>query len=84
MKVAGLEWDEANRAKCREHGVSLASIGQMFRRPIAVFPDPLHSRQEERFKAIGKGDDGRSIFVAFTLRAQGPDAYPSDQREIHA
>ena len=31
------------------------------------FPRPP-SRQEERFKAIGAGDDERSIFVAFTLR----------------
>ena len=54
MKVAGLEWDEANRAKCQKHGVSLASIEAMFRGPIAVFPDPFHSRQEERFKAIGQ------------------------------
>jgi len=70
MKVAGLEWDEANGAKCRKHGVSPASVEQMFRRPIAVFPDPSHSRQEERFKAIGTSDDERSIFVAFTLRTR--------------
>jgi uncharacterized DUF497 family protein len=40
----------------------------MFRQPLAVFPDPAHSHHEERFKAIGKSDAGRHIFVVFTLR----------------
>ncbi len=31
---------------------------------------PLHSKPEERFKAIGKTDKGRGIFVVFTLRTQ--------------
>jgi uncharacterized DUF497 family protein len=70
IRVAGFEWDEANRPKCQEHGVSLAAIEAMFQRPIAVFPDPSHSRHEERFKAIGKNNDGRSIFVVFTLRTR--------------
>ncbi len=85
MKVADLEWDEGNRAKCRKHGVALAAIEQMFRRPIAVFPDPTHSRQEERFKAIGKGDDGRSIFVVFTLRTRKGQTFirPISARYMH-
>jgi len=40
----------------------------MFRGSIAVLPDLLHSKSEERFKAIGQSDDGRWIFVVFTLR----------------
>jgi uncharacterized protein len=40
----------------------------VFNSSIAVLPDPMHSKSEERFKAIGQSDDGRWIFVVFTLR----------------
>jgi uncharacterized DUF497 family protein len=33
-----------------------------------VFPDPEHSDREERFKAIGRTEDRRAVFVVFTLR----------------
>jgi len=39
-----------------------------FRGPVAVVSDPLHSKREERFKAIGKTDKVRGIFVVFTVR----------------
>lgn len=68
MEVAGFDWDEGNRAKCQKHGVSPAAIEAIFCSPIAVLPDPLHSKSEERFMAIGKGEEGRGIFVVFTLR----------------
>jgi uncharacterized DUF497 family protein len=66
--ASGFDWDEGNREKCRKHGVSVADIEAMFLRPLAVFPDPEHSRAEERFKSIGTTDQGRHIFVVFTLR----------------
>lgn len=69
MRVAGFDWDEANRSKCQAHGVSPA-IEEIFRGPVAVLPDPRHSKAEERFKAIGKTDKGRGIFVVFTLRVR--------------
>jgi uncharacterized DUF497 family protein len=40
----------------------------MFRGSIAVLPDLLHSKSEERFKAFGRSDNGRWIFVVFALR----------------
>ncbi len=70
MRVAGFEWDEGNRSKCQKHGVSTAAVESLFHRPIAVLPDPLHSKSEERFKAIGKTDKGRGTFVVFTLRTR--------------
>ncbi len=70
MRVAGFDWDEGNRSKCRKHGVSTVAIESLFHRPIAVLPDPLHSKSEERFKAIGNTDKGRAIFVVFTLRTR--------------
>ena len=70
MRIAGFDWDESNRSKCQKHGVSTAAIESLFHRPIAVLPDSLHSKPEERFKAIGKTDKGRGILVVFTLRTQ--------------
>ncbi len=70
MEVAGFDWDEGNRSKCQKHGVSPAAIEALFGSTIAVLPDPGHSKSEERFMAIGKGADGRGIFVVFTLRAR--------------
>src|SRR5260370_38675745 len=70
MQVAGFDWDEGNRSKCQRHGVSPAAIEAIFRSPIAVLPDPLHSKSEQRFMAIGRSDAGRGIFVVFTLRTR--------------
>ena len=70
MEIAGFDWDEGNRSKCQKHGVSEAAIESMFRSSIAVLPDPLHSKSEERFKAIGKSDGGRWIFLVFTVRVR--------------
>ena len=68
MTVAGFEWDEGNRRKCRKHGVSQEEIEAMFHQPLSVFPDPAHSPHEERFKAIGKSHEGRNILIVFTIR----------------
>jgi uncharacterized DUF497 family protein len=68
VSTAGFEWDRANRDKCGKHGVSIVAIEAAFRRPIAVFPDPVHSQMEERFKAVGRTDDGRHMLIVFTLR----------------
>jgi uncharacterized protein len=70
MQVASFDWDDGNRSKCQEHGVPQTAIESMFRGSIAVLPDPIHSKSEERLKAIGKSDDGRWIFVVFTLRTR--------------
>lgn len=85
-RVAGFEWDVANRGKCQKHGVSLAEIESAFHRPIAVSPDTAHSLVETRFKAIGKTDSGRSILVVFTLRSRGGETLirPISARYMHA
>ncbi len=70
LAVVGFDWDKGNRDKCRKHGVPLAAIESVFDGPTAVFPDPAHSEAEERFKAIGRTEDGREVFIVFTLRKQ--------------
>ena len=75
LGVAGFEWDKGNRDKCQKHGVPLAAIESLFRRPLAVFPDPEHSGTEERFKAIRRADEGRSVLIVFTLRKRGDETF---------
>jgi hypothetical protein len=68
VRVAGFDWDAANRDKCERHGVTVAAIEALFRQPLASVPDPAHSRAETRFKAIGQSESGRYVLMAFTLR----------------
>lgn len=84
--VAGFDWDVGNTAKCREHGLSISDIEPLFRRQIAVFPDPAHSADEERFKAIGTTDVGRGVLVVFTLRHRDDEILirPISARYMHA
>ncbi len=85
LEVAGFEWDKGNRDKCQKHGVALAAIEGLFRGPLAVFPDPAHSGAEERFKAIGRTEDGRGVLIVFTLRKQrdGTRIRPVSARYMH-
>src|SRR5437764_14029023 len=84
-RIRGFDWDEGNRGKCQAHGVSIAEIESAFERPIAVVPDPAHSRSEQRFKAIGITAGLRHVFVVFTLRRRGSDTLirPISARYMH-
>jgi uncharacterized DUF497 family protein len=75
-----------NRTKCQKHGASLAAVEGVFHRPLAVFPDPAHSETEERFKAVGRTEDDRSILVVFTLRRRNGSTFvrPISARYMHA
>lgn len=68
MRIDGFDWDRGNRAKCRRHGVSIEEIEALFEGDPGVYPDPAHSVEEERLRAIGRNREGRFIIVAFTLR----------------
>jgi uncharacterized DUF497 family protein len=83
--VSGFDWDIGNRDKCQEHGVALAVIERLFAQPVAVFPDPAHSAEEERFKAIGRSGDGRCVLIVFTLHVRdgGVLIRPISARYMH-
>ena len=68
--VVGFDWDAGNRAKCQKHGVSVAELEGLFRRPLLIIPDASHSESEERLLAIGKSASGRSVFLVFTIRVR--------------
>ena len=66
--VAGFDWDEGNWPKCGKHGVSKAEIEHVLRSRPLVLPDRHPRDRETRFDAVGQNEDGRYIFVVFTLR----------------
>ena len=84
LRIAGFDWDDGNREKCRGHGVGRSDIEALFGRPIAVFPS-VHAKDEARFKAIGTNAEGRHIFVVFTLRRRAADTFirPIGARYMH-
>ncbi|MEJ2378210.1 MAG: BrnT family toxin [Pseudolabrys sp.] len=70
LAAAGFDWDGGKLEKCRRHGVEIADIEAMFQRLLWVIPAPVHSRREDRLRAIGTDPKGRHIFAVFTLRGR--------------
>ena len=70
MECTGFDWDDGNRDKNWEkHGISDTECEEVFfNQPLVVRHDSSHSDDEQRFWALGQIDDGRKLFVAFTLR----------------
>jgi uncharacterized DUF497 family protein len=64
------QWDEANTDKnWRKHRVASSECESIFfNKPLLVDADIGHSVREQRFYAFGKTNEGRFLFVAFTLR----------------
>ncbi len=85
-QIEGFEWDQGNRLKCQQHGVSLAEIEALFGATVQVAPDPAHSHAETRYLAIGKTGGGRHVFLAFTIRTHGERRLirPISARYMHA
>jgi hypothetical protein len=85
MKFAGFDWDAGNRAKCEKHGLSTNSIEAAFQGGLMVLPDAAHSQTEQRFRAIGRDEAGRPLFVVFTLRGLAAEAFirPISARYMH-
>ncbi|MFP4561612.1 MAG: BrnT family toxin [Thiohalorhabdus sp.] len=83
--VTGFDWDEGNaRKKAEKHGVSQAEAEQVFfNAPLLTTPDTGHSKQEPRFHALGRTDEGRQLHLTFTLRAQGTLIRVISARDMH-
>jgi uncharacterized DUF497 family protein len=64
----GVDWDEGNRDKCQQHGVTIGAVEQLFGTPVVILPDEENSLGKQRYRAIGVSSERRMIFVVFTLR----------------
>ncbi|HEY3973560.1 MAG TPA: BrnT family toxin [Candidatus Sulfotelmatobacter sp.] len=85
LDANGFDWDRGNRAKCEKHGLSVADIEDVFARPLAILPDSAHSQRERRFRAVGRTERGRGVFIVFTLRSKGTEVLtrPVSARYMH-
>ena len=83
--IAGFEWDNGNWPKCGRHGLIREEIEAVFEGAAGVYPDPAHSREQERMLAIGTTRAGRWVLVAFTLRKRGGETLirPISARYMH-
>ena len=68
LRVSGFDWDDGNRTKCQNHGVSIQEVETLFVDGPRIAPDPKHAEEEDRFIAVGRTRAGRPVFVAFTMR----------------
>ena len=70
--ITGFDWDEGNTRKNDKHGVSMAEAEQVFfNDPLLLLADAAHSRNESRFHALGRSNQGRPLHITFTLRHEG-------------
>ena len=85
QNVTGFDWDRGNLEKCQKDSVEIAEIESAFSQTMAVFPDPTHSKGEERFIGIGKTNKDRNLFIAFTLRNHSDEVLirPISARYMH-
>ncbi len=69
-EFGGFEWDDANVEKnWQAHRVSPSEAEQVFfNKPLLIADAPEHSQAEERFYVLGRTDQERALFVAFTMR----------------
>ena len=68
--IVGFDWDQGNALKSNQkHGVSCREVEELFQNsPLLVLSDPQHSKEEERFHALGRTEEGRLLHIAFTVR----------------
>lgn len=68
-KILAFEWDEGNLDKSYEkHGISAKETEEVFvSEELFVLLDKKHSQTEKRHIALGKTQEGKRLFVIFTL-----------------
>ncbi|MFH1565518.1 MAG: BrnT family toxin [bacterium] len=69
-KLEEFDWDTGNIHKnWIKHGVDNKECEEIFNNePLLILPDNIHSQVEERYHALGKTNNGRLLFAAFTFR----------------
>ena len=69
-EFVGFQWDRGNLHKNQQkHGVLHWECEQVFfNDPILQYEDKSHSAQEKRIYVLGRTDDERKLFIAFTTR----------------
>ena len=67
--LVGFEWDEANWEKSeRKHGIAASEAEEALLNDPLCQVDRKHSEDEQRYVALGSTNEGRRLFVSFTVR----------------
>lgn len=83
-KITGFDWDEGNTRKNDKHRVSMAEAEQVFfNAPLLLLEDATHSKDEQRFHALGITDEERGLHITFTLRQTGKLVRVISARDMH-
>jgi len=84
MRISEFDWDAGNWPKCGEHGLSKSEIESVFRNGPQTNADP--SILERRFRAVGRNDEGRHVFIVYSIRVRGGARFirPISARYMHA
>ena len=82
--ILGFDWDDGNARKNEKHGVTQSEAEEVFfNQPLLLLEDARHGVQESRFHALGKTHEGRTLHIAFTLRADGTLIRVISARDMH-
>ena len=70
-KIEGFEWDSGNETKnWLKHRVGKEECEQVFfQQPLVVSADQTHSQNEDRYRVLGRTENGRELFLVFTFRS---------------
>ena len=67
--ILGFEWDAGNWRKSElKHGVAIAEAQEALLNDPVCQVDTRHSDDEQRYVALGRTNEGRGLFVSFTVR----------------
>ena len=67
--LQGFDWDPANWRKSElKHGVAASEAEEALLNDPLCQVDSCHSDSEQRYVALGATNEGRRLFVAFTVR----------------
>lgn len=69
-ECTGFDWDEGNKEKnWISHQVTSSECEELFfNQPLVVADDVLHSKDENRYYALGQTNAGRLLFILLTIR----------------
>jgi len=64
------DWNEGNKDKnVVKHNVSNSECEEIFfNKPIIVSNDAGHSENESRYYALGRTNENKNLFIAYTIR----------------
>ena len=69
-KLLSFEWDAGNIDKSWEKHLISSNVSEepFGDKNLLTFPDPTHSKSENRYHLIGKTKQNDTLFITYTLR----------------